>query len=89
MKADFRNVAEEKRFGFGHNWGKFISVLNAERIIEAEESLKDMLWSSVRRLHRLPSRRVQPIPGALNSGSASIPPSVRTARMPWSTEQPA
>jgi 2-polyprenyl-3-methyl-5-hydroxy-6-metoxy-1,4-benzoquinol methylase len=43
MKADSRNVAEEKRFGFGHNWKNFILVLNAERIIEAEESLKDML----------------------------------------------
>jgi 2-polyprenyl-6-hydroxyphenyl methylase/3-demethylubiquinone-9 3-methyltransferase len=43
MKADSRNVAEEKRFGFGHNWKNFISVLNADRIIEAEESLKDML----------------------------------------------
>ena len=43
MKADSRIVAEEKRFGFGHNWKNFISVLNTERIIEAEESLKDML----------------------------------------------
>ena len=43
MKADSRIVAEEKRFGFGDNWQNFISVLNVERIIEAEESLKDML----------------------------------------------
>ena len=43
MKADSRIVEEEKRFCFGHNWKNFISVLNAERIIEAEESLKDML----------------------------------------------
>jgi len=43
MKEDSRIAAEEKRFGFGHNWKNFISVLNTERIIEAEESLKNML----------------------------------------------
>lgn len=43
MKTDSRIDVEEKRFGFGHNWKNFISVLNEERIIEAEESLKDML----------------------------------------------
>jgi len=43
MKADSRIVAEEKRFGFGHNWQNSISVFNAEQIIEAEESLRD-IW---------------------------------------------
>jgi len=43
MKEDSQIVAEEKRFGFGHNWKNFISVMNTERIIEAEESLKNML----------------------------------------------
>lgn len=31
------------RFGFGENWAMFLSVLNEERIIEAEKSLKEML----------------------------------------------
>jgi len=31
------------RFGFGENWTRFLSVLNEERIIEAEKSLKHML----------------------------------------------
>jgi 2-polyprenyl-6-hydroxyphenyl methylase/3-demethylubiquinone-9 3-methyltransferase len=43
MKGDPRISSEEKRFGFGHNWKNFISVLNAEHIIEAKESLKNML----------------------------------------------
>jgi len=32
MQVDFKTVSEEKRFGFGHNWNRFISVLNEERI---------------------------------------------------------
>ena len=32
-----------KRFEFGKNWQRFLSVLNEERIMEAEKSLKQML----------------------------------------------
>ena len=32
-----------ERFSFGKNWKKFLSVLNEERIKEAEKSLKEML----------------------------------------------
>jgi 2-polyprenyl-6-hydroxyphenyl methylase/3-demethylubiquinone-9 3-methyltransferase len=32
-----------KRFGFGRNWRRFLSVLNDERILEAEKSLKEFL----------------------------------------------
>ena len=39
-----QEVAEGKRFEFGRNWGKFLSVLlSDERIFEAERSLKEML----------------------------------------------
>src|SRR3954452_22091088 len=31
------------RFGFGENWRRFLSVLNDERIAEAEKSLAGML----------------------------------------------
>jgi 2-polyprenyl-6-hydroxyphenyl methylase/3-demethylubiquinone-9 3-methyltransferase len=31
------------RFTFGENWRRFLSVLNDERIAEAEKSLKQML----------------------------------------------
>ncbi|MDO8281328.1 MAG: methyltransferase [Thermodesulfovibrionia bacterium] len=36
-------VAEGKRFEFGKNWRGFLSVLNDERILQAELSLKQML----------------------------------------------
>ena len=32
-----------RRFEFGKNWTRFLSVLNEERIIEAEKSLRTML----------------------------------------------
>ena len=32
-----------ERFKFGDNWEKFLKTLNEERILEAEQSLKDML----------------------------------------------
>lgn len=35
--------AAEPRFAFGANWRRFLSVLNEERIAEAERSLADML----------------------------------------------
>jgi SAM-dependent methyltransferase len=36
-------LLQGKRFGFGKNWQRFLSVLNEDRILEAEESLKQML----------------------------------------------
>jgi 2-polyprenyl-6-hydroxyphenyl methylase/3-demethylubiquinone-9 3-methyltransferase len=38
-----REIAEGRRFEFGKNWERFLSVLNDERISEAELSLKQML----------------------------------------------
>ncbi|HDZ08456.1 class I SAM-dependent methyltransferase [Pseudohongiella sp.] len=34
---------EKKRFSFGDNWSNFLTVLDAERIVEAERSLRFML----------------------------------------------
>lgn len=36
-------IAEGKRFEFGKNWKRFLSVLDDERISKAELSLKQML----------------------------------------------
>ncbi len=36
-------VARGERFKFGENWSRFLSVLNEERIFEAEKSLREML----------------------------------------------
>ena len=38
-----REVAERKRFNFGENWNRFLTVLDEEHIREAEKSLKQML----------------------------------------------
>jgi 2-polyprenyl-3-methyl-5-hydroxy-6-metoxy-1,4-benzoquinol methylase len=38
-----REVESGDRFEFGRNWSKFLSVLNDERIANAEESLRKML----------------------------------------------
>ena len=39
-----QNVIDiDKKFEFGANWSKFLSVLDQERIAEAEKSLKTML----------------------------------------------
>lgn len=38
-----QEVKEGERFQFGKNWQRFLSVLNEERIAEAEKSLKQML----------------------------------------------
>jgi 2-polyprenyl-3-methyl-5-hydroxy-6-metoxy-1,4-benzoquinol methylase len=36
-------VAQGERFRFGDNWSRFLRVLNDERILEAEKSLREML----------------------------------------------
>lgn len=36
-------IEKGKRFEFGKNWSAFLSVLDEERILKAEESLKEML----------------------------------------------
>lgn len=36
-------VAKGERFEFGKNWSQFLKVLNEDRILKAEESLKEML----------------------------------------------
>lgn len=38
-----REVASGERFEFGKNWSAFLTVLDDERIAQAEKSLKDML----------------------------------------------
>lgn len=38
-----REVASGERFEFGKNWGRFLALLNEQRILEAESSLKQML----------------------------------------------
>ena len=43
MKQHTQEVAHGPRFQFGENWSRFLSVLNDERITEAEKSLKQML----------------------------------------------
>ncbi len=41
--APVQESAADQRFGFGKNWQAFLSVLDGERIAEAERSLRDML----------------------------------------------
>lgn len=44
MNSSFsQEVKQGKRFEFGQNWQNYLSVLNEERIVEAEHSLKQML----------------------------------------------
>lgn len=43
MQIHSNEVAKGQRFEFGKNWSRFLSVLNDERIVEAEKSLKEML----------------------------------------------
>jgi 2-polyprenyl-3-methyl-5-hydroxy-6-metoxy-1,4-benzoquinol methylase len=38
-----REITEGKRFEFGRNWNRFLSVLDEERVRQAELSLKEML----------------------------------------------
>src|SRR5215218_10420474 len=43
MSAHAIEVSRGERFKFGENWSRFLSLLNEERITEAEGSLKKML----------------------------------------------
>jgi 2-polyprenyl-3-methyl-5-hydroxy-6-metoxy-1,4-benzoquinol methylase len=43
MNGERTKVTEEERFEFGKNWQRFLSVLNEDRISEAEKSLRQML----------------------------------------------
>lgn len=43
MNKHTEEVTAGQRFEFGKNWARFLSVLNDERIAEAEKSLKKML----------------------------------------------
>lgn len=44
MYSNFEaEINEKQRFQFGENWNRFLTVLNDERIAEAEKSLKSML----------------------------------------------
>jgi SAM-dependent methyltransferase len=38
-----RNLIQDRRFEFGENWKRFLSLLDQENILEAEKSLKQML----------------------------------------------
>ncbi len=43
VKRHAKEVATGERFEFGKNWQKFLEVLNEERIVQAERTLRDML----------------------------------------------
>lgn len=43
MSQHATEVAQGERFRFGENWSRFLRVLNDERILEAEKSLREML----------------------------------------------
>ena len=43
MKTFNQEVLQGNRFQFGENWKRFLTVLDDERIVEAERSLKQML----------------------------------------------
>lgn len=43
MKSHSMETHDGERFEFGKNWERFLSVLNDDRIAEAERSLKEML----------------------------------------------
>jgi len=43
MNEDRQEVGEKIRFKFGKNWQRFLSILNEDRILQAEKSLKLML----------------------------------------------
>ena len=43
MSSFAKEVEQNQRFEFGKNWQRFLSVLNDERIAEAEKSLRAML----------------------------------------------
>lgn len=41
--GDEKEMVKGERFEFGRNWERFLKILNGERILEAEKSLKEML----------------------------------------------
>ncbi|MGB8510330.1 MAG: class I SAM-dependent methyltransferase, partial [Pyrinomonadaceae bacterium] len=43
MSSHAIEVSQGERFEFGNNWSRFLSLLNDDRIVEAEESLRVML----------------------------------------------
>ena len=43
MNLSSEKLKHEQRFEFGKNWKSFLTSLNDDRIIQAEESLKKML----------------------------------------------
>ena len=43
MNSEIDDVSSQQRFGFGKNWRNFLKVLDEDRIVEAECSLKSML----------------------------------------------
>jgi len=46
MTGHAAEVASSERFEFGANWAQFLNVLNDERIVLAEQSLRTMLGVS-------------------------------------------
>ena len=43
MNEDRQQVSEGTQFEFGKNWRRFLSILNEDRLLQAEASLKQML----------------------------------------------
>jgi 2-polyprenyl-3-methyl-5-hydroxy-6-metoxy-1,4-benzoquinol methylase len=43
MSDVLKEANKDGRFEFGRNWGRFLRILNEDRILEAEKSLKEML----------------------------------------------
>jgi 2-polyprenyl-6-hydroxyphenyl methylase/3-demethylubiquinone-9 3-methyltransferase len=43
MKKHINVLAQRSRFEFGKNWNRFLKILDEDRILEAEKSLKQML----------------------------------------------
>src|SRR5687767_13618917 len=58
-------LAAGERFAFGQNWGRFLSVLNDERIATAERALRELL-----RVDHLRGRRLLDI--GSGSGLSSL-----------------
>src|SRR5438105_14631738 len=43
MASHATEVKLRSRFGFGRNWGRFLTLISPERIADAENSLKEKL----------------------------------------------
>ena len=43
MSLPLTEMARGERFEFGKNWSRFLAVLDEDRILKAEQSLKTML----------------------------------------------